>query len=177
MTPDTSHGKELERDCSAAFSSLYKSYRCRWERTLDTAAAGSIVRSADSDFRLLINSGVQGKPFLFYIECKASKQGKPFQSLFRSLVKPGQNAALHAVRRGGAQSFVLYRDCVKGVLEIWRGRDINAWYTEKRKPMDASPAVVAPNEQLPLMAQLFVQHPQKLLDALEKDSHEVWYLY
>lgn len=177
MTPDTSHGKELERDCTAAFGDLYKSFPCRWERTLDSGAAGNIVRNADSDFRLLVRSNWSGRPFLFYIECKASKQGKPFANYFRSLVKGNQNASLAAARRGGAEAFVIYRDCILNQIEIWRGRDINAAYGYKRQAMQATPAFVFDNSRLSAFAVFCASRPGDLLSSLEDDSNAIRNLF
>lgn len=173
MTPDTSHGKELERDCTAAFGDLYKSFPCRWERTLDSGAAGNIVRNADSDFRLLVRSNWSGRPFLFYIECKASKQGKLFANYFRSLVKANQNASLAAARRGGAEAFVIYRDCMYDRIEIWRARDINAAYGYKRQPMQASPIFQFDNSRLGSFALFCVSKPNELLAALEDPNSNI----
>lgn len=171
MRPDTTHGKELERDCTEAFGNLYRRFPCRWERTLDSGAAGNIVRSADSDFRLLVRSPTQGTPYLFYIECKASKSGRPFERNFRSLVKSNQNASLHAARRGGAEAFVLYRDCTKGIIQIWRAREINQIYGIKRKAMEIGPAYQFPNDKLTEFAEYCAKYPGLLLQTLES-THE-----
>jgi hypothetical protein len=176
MTPDVSHGKEFEKDCTAVFGHLYMQFFCRWERTLDSGAAGNIVRNADSDFRLLVKSEWSGRPYLFYVECKASKQGKPFENYFRSLVKPNQNASLHAARRGGAEAFVLYRDLVMDQIQVWRGRDVNEYYGHKRQPILASPAFQFMNSQLANFAVLAASKPAELLAALEDAPHKVRYL-
>ena len=175
--PDVSHGKAFEKECTVAFGKMYERYRCRWERTLDSASAGSIVRSADSDFRLLAASPRQGCPFLFYVECKASVLGKSFNSYFRSLVKSNQNASLHAARRGGAEAFVLYKDIANGVIEVWRGRDVNAFYPDKRKPIDTRCALRLRIDQLDRFATFACSLPLDLLTLLESTHHADWTLF
>lgn len=177
-TPDTKHGKEFERICTDAFKHLYMRYNCRWERTIDSAAANAIIRAADSDFRLLVKSDRQGTPYLFYVECKASKQGKPFTSLFRSLVKSGQNASMHAARRGGAEAFVLYYDMTAETIEAHRGAAINLWYPEKRKPLQDSLVARFPRSELDTFAESVVKFPQQFSAYLtEGCKDETWLLY
>ena len=164
--PDIRHGKEFERACNAAFSKLYMRFPIRWERVLDTGAAGNLVRKADSDYRILQRSDIEGQPFMTYVECKASVQGKDFRNIFRSLVKGEQNASLQMARRAGAQACVFYKDIQYGVIEVWRGRDINEQYPIARKPMLADPAFRFSADMLFDFAELVAQNPWAFHSAL-----------
>ena len=163
--PDISHGKQFEKDLSAVFSDLYKSYPVRFERTLDSADAGNVVRSADSDFRFLIRSADLGRPFVFYIECKASVTGKAFDGYFRSLVKPNQNASMAAVRRAGASAVVLYRDLANNTIEAWYGVSVNAAYPHKRTKIDDIPFYITRGDDDGILnlATAWVLNPAKFI--------------
>lgn len=164
--PDTKHGKEFEAECNKHFGKLYMNYRVRWERVIDSAAANTLIKSADGDYRLLAWSGCQGRPYLIYLECKASKQGKPFKNIFRSLVKGGQNASLQMARRGGAESCVFFYNMAEETVEVWRGKDINEHYPNARKPILADPACIIPFNQLHDFAQWIANHVGDFCDLL-----------
>lgn len=162
--PDISHGKAFERDLSSAFEKLSLAYACRWERVLDSGSAGNLVRNADSDFKLMVRAGAeaedrQGRPFVLYIEAKASNQGIPFGRCFRSLVKKNQNASLQMVRRSGACAVVFFHNIPTARIEVWRGQDINANYPNFRKPMSEVPAFAMPDYLLPKFAEELVKNP------------------
>ncbi len=163
MIPDTKHGKEFEKDCNKAFKDLYTKFNCRWERTVDSAGAGNLIRSADSDFRLLIKSAYVGCPVVIYIECKASKSGIPFQRYFRSLVKSNQNAAMKGVRRAGAVAIVLYKDELKERITSWDGALINKFYPLKRVAMEGDPLHEFDAVYLPAFAERLVSDTHSYL--------------
>lgn len=168
--PDSKHGKEFEGTCSDAFSKLYTRYQVRWERTLDTGAAGNLVRAAPDDFRFLVKSSLPGQPFVFNIECKASVSEKPFQNNFRQLVKKGQNASLLMANRGGAIAFVLYYSLARGVVEVWDGKTINEWYPLKGKSMKESPPITVAIASLPSLAETIASSPRDFISTLRPEK-------
>ena len=89
------HGHEFEGLCHAAFNPLEKKYPIKWERIIDSRAAGNIIRDAEGDFRLKINERqLAGLSYDFVIECKASVVENSFNRCFRSLIGSNQLALM-----------------------------------------------------------------------------------
>lgn len=169
--PDIQHGKEFEKSVNEAFKNLYMQYPFRWERTVDSGAAGNLIRRADSDYRMLWKSPQPGQPYLLYVECKASNQGKPFENVFRSLVKGTQNASLQMARRAGAEACVLFHNMAACAIEVWRGVDINEQYFIARKPIPVGPAYKFPEVMLPEFAVWAASHPAEFMAGLHRRGY------
>jgi len=173
MKPDIQHGKEFEREWAEAFAPLYKSYRCRFERVLDSASAGNLVRKADSDFKLQVESGLYGRPYSFYVECKASNAGKPFANYYRSLVKSSQNSSLQMAARCGAIAVVAYKDVLTGEIQIWSGKIINVCYPVKRVALNGSPAYHTNLRNLSGFAESWVISPHLMAMGIQKSGEHL----
>lgn len=118
---DISHGKAFEKWLHDEFRGLHAKYPIRWERVVDTHDAGNLMGAVDADFKLTINSGLSGRPWVFYLECKASVK---FQSLsapraLRGLVKGPQFSRLRLAQRAGALSIILFQEVATGKIEVW----------------------------------------------------------
>lgn len=147
VAPDIKHGKEFEKRVNDVFCNLYKSWNVRWERPVDTAAAGNIIGTADSDFRLIVQSDKAGAPFVFLIECKATVDPTRcrFRSNFRRFVKGTQNASMHAMRRAGGNGFVMFQNGPAKQIEIWSARGINEGYPNLRTDLPTEAVYIMPD--------------------------------
>lgn len=174
--PDIKHGKEFEKRVSPFFENLYKEYPCRWERVLDSGAAGNFVRKAESDFKFIRRSRETGAPYTFLVECKASLDStRPFHSNFRRFVSSGQNSAMAGMRRGGGTALILFRNMYQDILEIWPGRLINEAYPIKRITMDIAKRWTLPDTDTSLasLAQSLVFEAEEWAKALEGEKYEI----
>lgn len=172
--PEIKHGKEFEKRIDPFFSNLYKDHPVRWERVLDTAAAGNLVRKAESDFKFIRRSRETGAPYTFLLECKSSVDTScPFYSNFRRFVKSGQNAAIAGMRRGGGTSIILFQRLYDKMIEIWPGRCINEGYPVLRLKLDQKASIVIPDtdEALARFAQSLIFEAEDWCKFLEGEKH------
>lgn len=153
------HGKQFERFVDGAFRPLTRIHPCEWERVLDSAAAGNVVRSADSDFKLQVNSGLLGRPWRFYFECKSSVQHDSLSSCLRSMVKPHQMAKLRLAHRSGALTFVLFENKDQTV-EVWYAPKLFDIYNLKRVAIEEQPDYVVTRKNFGLFAKKVVTFPE-----------------
>ncbi len=122
--PKVDHGKAFERWLNDQMRDIYTQLPIKWERVIDSHDAGNVIGKSDCDFKLTINSGCKGRPWVFFIECKASIKYKSLTDpgALRSLVKATQFAKLTLAERAGATSLILFREVVNGkgeAIEIW----------------------------------------------------------
>lgn len=141
MAPDIKHGKEFEKEIHDAFRDLYKTLPILWERVVDTHDAGNVIRQADCDFKLTINSGIQGKPNLIFVECKASNR---FRSLAdngarRSLIKGEQIAKMRLALRAGTAGIFLFKDASNKRVQAWEASEVIEAWGKKRVAWDGRP--------------------------------------
>jgi hypothetical protein len=129
---DTEIGKIFESKLHNAFAPLPSKYPCTWERILDSAAAGNLVRPARADFELNVRSHSKGQPYCFYIECKASVVNHSFTVCFKEALKPTQNAGLTLGARAGSTGLVLFYSESRGEVEIWQHEKIAEAYLTPR---------------------------------------------
>lgn len=153
------HGKVFERFVDNCFRPLTRTHPCEWERVLDSAAAGNVVRSADADFKLQIHSGYIGRPWRFYIECKSSVKHESLSSCLRSMVKPHQMAKLRLAYRSGAVPLILFENQDQ-LVEIWYAKDLFDVYSLKRVAVEELPAKSITKKNFPRFAENLVTQPK-----------------
>jgi hypothetical protein len=159
MKPDVAHGKAFEKEVHDQFRELYTSLPILWERVIDTHDAGNIVKKADSDFKLTIRSKTHGRPYLYFIECKASTVYSKLtdNGARRSLIKPDQIAKLRMAQRAGVEGRFLFKSVNDQRIEWWDAeRVIEAW-GKKRFNWVAQPLDTFSCDDLPKWAALFVR--------------------
>lgn len=160
---DLSHGKALERDLATEMNKLEMKVPMLWERVVDSAYAGNIIRDADCDFKLTVPGAGIGQPFLFWIECKASINHTTFVTGFRGLVKTNQLALMRKGERAGACGFYMFRAEPSKKIEIWSLQDIAAWYYQKRVTMLSEPKFVFGDHRLAEFCEKLVTQPDHML--------------
>lgn len=175
VAPDIKHGKEFEKRVNAVFTDLYKTRNVRWERPVDTAAAGNIIGTAEGDFRFIVRSETPGAPFVFLIECKASLDPtrNNFRTNFRRFVKSNQNASLHAMRRAGGNGFVMFQNMLEKRIEIWSARGINEGYPNLRMSLPTNAAYFMPDDDYTLacFANFVINQAQHMQGVLDNVMH------
>lgn len=158
---DIRHGKEFEKEVHEAFRPLYLKYPIRWERVLDTYDAGSMVRKADCDFKITVNSGIMGRPWVINIECKASRKHTSLQDggALRSLIKSDQIATMRIALRSGVLGQYWFKSVETGRIEIWKAEDvIRGWGMKNtRGPRLESEPWILKVQDLPKFGHTFVQ--------------------
>lgn len=172
MKPNTDHGKAFERKLHDAFRQLYLKHPCTWERVIDSHEAGNIVRKADADFKLIVKSGLPGRPFAFNIEAKASVVVDTWQGSceFRSFIKPNQVAKMRIAERAGVCGVYLFQAVRLDHIEVWPARPINDIHSTKRKPLGTNPAMTIAMANLDHWAHLIVTKPADFHAQLEKHA-------
>lgn len=166
QAPHTIHGKRFEQRFNAAFSALYQTYPIRWERVLDSAGAGNMIRSADSDFNLTINSGLVGRPWRFAFEAKASIRHNSLSENVKGLIKPGQNARLRILERAGVIGCFVFHSVENGDIEFWGTSSIQAHFEKRRAHFTGAPAYVVKVKNLDEMALRIVRDPQWFVNLM-----------
>lgn len=157
--PDTAHGKEFEKEVHDAFRNLYNLLPILWERVIDTHDAGNVVRKADSDFKLTINSGLPGRPYLFFIECKASVVYDRLtdNGARRSLIGADQIAKMRLAMRAGVQGIFLFKSLNRSMIEVWDAAPVIEAWSKKRFKWVAEPAGEVALADLDTWAEKFIQ--------------------
>lgn len=138
-----------------------------FERVVDSAYAGNLIRDADCDFKLTVPGDEIGRPFHFWIECKASMVSDTFSENFRGLVKSNQLALMRKGERAGVCGFYMYRSVRLGRIEIWSLQDIAAWYYQKRVKMLSEPKFVFSNTRLKEWCNTLVDEPLRMLRKIQ----------
>lgn len=158
---DLSHGKAFERDLAEVMLPLVKKHPIVWERVVDSAYAGNVIRDADCDFKLTVCGADIGKPYVFWIECKASEKSETFSENFRDLVKTNQLALMRLGERAGVCCFYMFRSEITDRIEVWSMQDIAAWYYLKRSKMLSEPKFILMDD-LTWFAREIVTNPEKM---------------
>lgn len=168
---DISHGKKFEADLkSEVFEGLGNQLPIYFERVMDSHEAGNIVRKADADFKLTITTAVKGRPFHFWIECKASIVHDTFATCFRisDFLKPDQVARMRIGERAGAKAVYLFRNVKENRVEVWNGKTIHEEYMNKRQKFFGEPAYELHFKNMRAWALSICTDPQTFLDTLNR---------
>lgn len=164
------HGKEFEKLCDSAFGPLETKFPIIWERILDSASVGNVIRTAEGDFRLRVRSPDQGQIFEFLIECKASVVENSFNRCFRSLIKPDQLPLMRKHRRAGVVCIYLFQAVNNKEIEIWTLKQLKDAYYEKRKAFTDEPRYIMDQGNLKKFAERLVSNPKGFITSVLGDS-------
>lgn len=161
------HGHEFEGLCNAAFNPLEKKYPIKWERIIDSRAAGNIIRDAEGDFRLKINERqLAGLSYDFVIECKASVVENSFNRCFRSLIGSNQLALMRKEARAGAVCIYLFHSVNNREIEVWSMKQLRDSYYEKRTEFTGEPVYIVEESNFKKFAERWVVNPQQFISIL-----------
>lgn len=160
------HGKAFEKIVSDAFSPLETKHPIVWERVIDSAAAGNLIRDAEADFRLRVKSENPGQPFEFLIECKASVLENSFNRCFRSLIKPAQLPLMRKAARAGCCCLYLFHSVNNREIEIWSLKQLKEAYYAKRTKFEGQPLYVLEQKDLPNFALRLVTRTKAFINLL-----------
>lgn len=162
------HGKKFENRVNEAFKDLYKTVPCKWERVIDSAAAGNVIRTAESDFNLQINSDYEGRPYIFAIECKASILCDTFTDRFRSLIRPGQYAKLRIAMRSGSFGIYLFHAVNTKQIEVWDGKSLCSEWPNKRQKSYLRPAFTLSEANFKDFALWAIKNPYDFMTKIKE---------
>lgn len=163
-------GKQFERMLTDVFEELRKKYPITWERVVDSYEAGNLLRKPDADFKLMMFDNVRGKPFMFWIEAKASGQYQFFGECFRSMIKADQVAKMRLGERAGAYGMYWFHSLITGEIEVWSGKVINEAYPMKRQKLKAYPAHSIAKANLLPFAERIVRDPDGFLESMRRSE-------
>lgn len=169
--PDISYGKKFESDLQGeVFDKLGLQLPIYLEHVVDSHQAGNIIRKADCDFKLTITGPAKGRPFHFWIECKASMVNDTFATCFRDgkFLKPDQVARMRIGERAGAKAVYMFRNVRENRVEIWNGKTINTEYPQKRQKFTGQPAYELHYKNMRAWALSICTDPQTFLDVLNR---------
>lgn len=175
MTPKQSpaqrnkHGKEFEKFVhEEAFHNLHLTYPIVWERVMDSAGAGNLVRAAESDFKLTARGTEIGRPYVFPIECKASSLETTFSKCFKDLIDSNQVAKLRIAQRAGTYGVYFFYSTISKEIEVWSAKIVNAAYllNQRKHPFHGQPAYVIGRANFPVWAVQVCAKPQNFLADL-----------
>lgn len=130
---DTSHGKVFERYFSTETASLDQKLPITIERVIDSAAAGSVIRGADCDFKLTIRGEKPGRPYHFLLEMKASVRFDTFGPGFKELIDSSQLARMKKAERAGSIGLYLFYSIPTGMVEVWDAHKLHVPYYTRGK--------------------------------------------
>lgn len=166
------HGKKFERELSDAARDMkiVTRWPVLWERVMDSAGAGRVIRKADADFKLTVKSADHGRPYLFNIECKASTETETFAKGFRSLIKSDQSAKMRIAHRAGVIGIYLFKDAIHNMIEVWYSKVIDEAYPLKRQPLLKEPAWRVSLSNLPFVLREMCTEPDKFIDRLRRSE-------
>ena len=156
-------GKAFEGMVSRAFRELDKTYPISFKRLIDSREAGNIVKAQESDFELIVKSGLPGRPFHFMIEAKSSEKFETFSTCFRPMVKVNQRAKMMARERAGCKGLYLFFSEKLGHIELWDGDVICEAWPHKRKPLNAQPRMVIDRKNLDEFAVYLIRNPAEFI--------------
>lgn len=163
------HGHEFEGLCNDAFNPLEKKYPIKWERIIDSRAAGNIIRDAEGDYRLKISAkqiAGAGLSYDFVIECKASVVENSFNRCFRSLIGSNQLALMRKEARAGAVCIYLFHSVNNREIEVWSMKQLRESYYEKRTEFTGEPRYIVEQSNLKKFAERWVSNPQGFISIL-----------
>lgn len=132
--PDLKHGKKFEKDVDDLFRDVYTRLPMTWERVVDSHTAGNLIRKADADFKLVMQSDNKGQPWLHHVECKCSVN---FNSLadggaLKSLVKATQIAKMRISERAGVFVWYWFKSEKTGLIELWTGDQVHPHFSDNK---------------------------------------------
>lgn len=159
------HGKNFEKAVNEAFKPLPTKYPIRWERVVDSHDVGSLIRASDCDFKLTVKSESYGRPYLFYIECKASINYTSLTNggALRQLIKPNQVAKMRLAARAGCAILYFFNSVLENTVEVWNGKQINEAWEQKRTEFNGEPITLVVKKQLNVLALDLVTKPERFV--------------
>jgi len=157
------HGKKFEKLTNSVFHPLRLQLPIKWERIVDSAAAGNFIEARASDFELSVKSGQAGQPYRFLIECKASDQEATFAKCFKSLIKKKQLPKMRLAVRAGAIGLYFFHSVKTGEIEIWDFSQVKKAYYAKRTKFEDVPRYVVTVANFPIFARRVCQDPARFV--------------